>query len=60
VRTEYSTTIFVEDRELLFEAVLDFYSDLENFYYVFTRKLFENGELLRERTWDKTIPRDFH
>jgi hypothetical protein len=60
VRTEYSRTILVDDRELLFEAVLDFHSDLENFYYVYTRRLFENGELLREKTWDETIPREFH
>ena len=60
VRTEYSRTILVDDRELLFEAVLDFNTDLENFYYVYTRRLFENGELVREKTWDETIPRDFH
>jgi putative CocE/NonD family hydrolase len=60
VRTEYSSTILVDGRELLFEAVLDFHSDLENFYYLFTRRLFENGELLREKSWDETIPRDFH
>ena len=60
MRTEYSRTILVDDRELLFEAVLDFNTDLENFYYVYTRRLFENGELVREKTWDETIPRDFH
>jgi len=49
-----------DDRELLFEAVLDFHSDLENFYYLFTRRVFENGELLREKSWDETIPREFH
>jgi len=60
VRTEYSRTILVAGRELLFEAVLDFRSDVENFYYVYTRRVFENGELLREKTWDETIPRIFH
>ena len=60
MRTEYSRTILVDDRELLFEAVLDFNTDLENFYYVYTRRLFENGELVREKTWDETIPRQFH
>ena len=59
-RTEYSETIFVGDRELLFEAVLDFHSDLEDFYYSFTRRLFENGGLLREKSWEETIPREFH
>ena len=60
VRTEYARTILVADRELRFEAVLDFFSDLENFYYVYTRKVFENDELLYEKTWDETIPREFH
>ena len=60
VRTEYSRTVIVGERELLFEAVLDFHSDLENFYYVYTRRVFENGELLHEKTWDEAIPRVFH
>jgi len=60
VRTEYSRTILVDNRELLFEAVLDFHTDLKNFYYFYTRRLFENGELIREKTWDETIPRKFH
>ncbi len=42
VRTEYSRTILVDDRELLFEAILDFHTDLENFTYFYTRRLFEN------------------
>ena len=60
VRTEYSRTIRVDERELVWEAVLDFHSDLDNFYYLYTRRLLEDGELIRERTWDETIPRDFH
>jgi predicted acyl esterase len=60
VRTEYSRTIFVADRTLLFEAILDFQSDLENFYYFYRRRLFENGELRREKIWDEKIPREFH
>jgi len=59
-RTEYSSRVLVGDRELTFDAVADFNSDRENFYYVFTRKLYENGELLREKTWQETIPREFH
>jgi hypothetical protein len=59
-RTEYSSTVIVGDRELVFDAVADFNSDVENFYYVFTRKLYENGELIREKTWEETIPREFH
>jgi uncharacterized protein len=45
-------------RVLLWEAELSFSSDLENFRYQYTRRLKENGELLREKTWTDTIPRD--
>ena len=45
-------------RTLVWEAELDFSSDLESFFYRYTRRLFENGELLRERTWKDVIPRD--
>ena len=27
---------------------------------IFERRVFVNGELLREKTWDEVIPRDFH
>lgn len=60
VRTEYARKIIVGERELIFEAELDFSSDLENFYYVYTRKVIENGDLIYEKTWDETIPRVFH
>jgi hypothetical protein len=46
-------------RVLLWEAQLDFRSDLHNFYYFYVRKLSENGELVREKSWTKTVPRDF-
>ena len=46
-------------RLLLWQAELDFSSDRENFHYRYTRRLFENGDLLRERAWAETIPRDF-
>jgi hypothetical protein len=46
-------------RILLWQAELDFSSDRENFHYHYTRRLLENGELLREKTWEETIPRDF-
>ena len=46
-------------RKLLWEAELSFKSDHENFYYSYRRRLSENGKLLREKTWTRTIPRDF-
>lgn len=46
-------------RILLWEAELSFRSDLKNFYYQYTRRLEENGERIREKTWVDTIPRDY-
>ena len=51
--------VTLENRVLLWEATLSFTSDLENFHYHYTRKLSENGKLIREKTWTDTIPRDF-
>jgi len=49
----------LEGRTLLWEGELSFTSDLENFYYEYSRKLSENGDLVREKSWQETIPRDF-
>ena len=46
-------------RRLLWEAELSFSSDHDNFYYNYRRRLSENGSLLREKTWTRTIPRDY-
>jgi len=46
-------------RNLAWESETSLRSDRENFYYSFRRRLFENGKLLREKTWTDTIPRDF-
>jgi hypothetical protein len=48
-----------DGRVLLWESELSFESDAENFHYRYTRRLYRNGELLRERTWTETIPRDY-
>jgi len=59
VRGEYSKEIKLPNRTLRFESVVTFSSDRESFRYQGTRKLFENGKLLREKSWDKAFPRDF-
>jgi predicted acyl esterase len=58
--SRYSIRAEVDERSLLWEGVLLFESDAKNFYYTYTRRVFENGKLLRTRTWKETIPRDFH
>ncbi len=46
-------------RTLVWEAELSFRSDRENFLYSYRRRLSENGKLVREKTWTRTIPRDY-
>jgi hypothetical protein len=53
-------TIQLENRTVTVEGDLSLTSDRENFYYTYTRRALENGKLIKEKTWDETIPRDFH
>jgi len=51
-------TVELKGRSLTVEGELSFTSDRANFYYVYTRRVLENGNLIKERTWKETIPRD--
>jgi len=50
----------LDKRTVTVEGDLSFTSDFENFYYVYTKRVLENGKLVREKTWKETIPRDHH
>jgi uncharacterized protein len=56
---EDSFTVQLKDRTLRWEAEVTFRSDLQYFYYTCTRRLLQDGKLIREKTWNDTIPRDF-
>lgn len=58
VRGEYSTTVALKDQALTWESQVQMRSDRENFYFSSVRRLLKNGVLLREKTWNDTIPRD--
>ena len=51
--------IQLEGRVLLFQGKTSVSSDLKNFYFEYSRRLSENGTLLREKSWSETIPRDY-
>jgi predicted acyl esterase len=59
VRGEHRIVLELDQRTLIWEAELLFRSDFENFYYSYTRRLKENGRLVREKIWNDTIPRDY-
>lgn len=46
------------ERTITWEAAISFSSDRDNFYYQYTRKVSENGELVREKHWNETVARD--
>ena len=48
-----------ENRTVAVEGELSFTSDLENFYYTYTRRALENGKLIKEKIWKEAVPRDF-
>jgi hypothetical protein len=54
----YGTTVDLPGRQLRWEGDVRFWSDATTFHYRFTRRLFENGTLLREKSWDQSFPRD--
>jgi hypothetical protein len=58
VRGSYRSTVELKDRTLAWECDIHFRSDRTNFYYTGTRRLLQDGRLLREKTWEDTIPRD--
>ncbi len=59
VTSDMKRIVKLEGRDLVWQGLLDFRSDRENFYYTYTRRLFEDDELLRAKTWKETIPRDY-
>ena len=58
VRGEYRIELKLKDRTLTFESQVLFRSDLRDFHYKGTRRLLKDGALVREKTWEDTIPRD--
>ena len=54
----YATSVELPGRVLRWEGDVRFWSDASTFHYRFTRRLFENGSLLREKSWDESFPRD--
>ena len=55
---EGETEVDLPARKLLWTDTLDLRSDKTNFYYQFRRQLLNNGQLIREKNWQETIPRD--
>jgi predicted acyl esterase len=57
---EAKTTIDLEDRKLEFRSTFDVRSDEKNFHVKIIRYVFKDDDLLRQREWNETIPREFN
>jgi hypothetical protein len=52
-------TVELPGRTLTWEGVLDLKGDREFFYLNYTRRLLDGENVLREKTWEEKIRRDF-
>jgi predicted acyl esterase len=58
VEAEAHIVIALKQQTLTWQGHLMLTSDAKNFYYTYTRELLKDGHVLKQRTWDETIPRD--
>ena len=56
----YALTVDLNDgRTIRLEQEVVFSSDVEQFHLAFDRRIKHNGELMREKQWKESFPRDF-
>jgi uncharacterized protein len=58
VEGEAESIFTLKERELRWRGHLSVNTDRKNFYYKYTRELLKDGQLLKQKTWEETIPRD--
>ena len=58
VRGEAESIFALKGRTLTWRGHLLVTTDQKNFHYKYTRELLKDGEMLKTKTWQETIPRD--
>jgi predicted acyl esterase len=58
VRGEAESVFVLKGRELRWRGHLSVTTDQKNFYYKYTRELLKDGHMVKQKTWEETIPRD--
>ena len=58
VEGEAESIFTLKGRELRWRGHLSLITDQKNFYYKYTRELLKDGQMLKQKTWEETIPRD--
>ncbi len=55
---EAEIKIELKGRTLIWQGHLTLSSDAKNFRYKYIRELYQDGKILKQKTWEETIPRD--
>jgi predicted acyl esterase len=55
---EAESIFALKGRELRWRGHLSVTTDEKNFYYKYTRELLKDGKMVKQKTWEETIPRD--
>ena len=58
VQGEAEIVMSMKQQTVTWQGHLTLTSDAHNFYYKYTRQLFRDGQPLKQKTWEETIPRD--
>ncbi|MGA7905893.1 MAG: CocE/NonD family hydrolase [Candidatus Sulfotelmatobacter sp.] len=58
VRGEAESIFALKGRTLTWRGHLQVTTDQKNFYYKYTRELLKDGQMIKSKTWQETIPRD--
>ncbi len=58
VQGDAEIVMALKQQTLSWRGHLTLTSDTKNFYYKYTRQLLKDGQQIREKTWQETIPRD--
>jgi hypothetical protein len=58
VRGEAESIFTLKGRTLIWRGYLLVTTDQKNFYYKYTRELLKDGQMIKSKTWQETIPRD--
>jgi hypothetical protein len=55
---EAESVFALKDRTLTWRGHLSVSTDQKNFYYKYTRELLKDGQMVKQKTWEETVPRD--
>lgn len=58
VHGEAESIFALKGRTLVWRGHLLVTTDRKNFYYAYTRELLKDGQMIKSKTWQETIPRD--